>query len=95
MTMDDARLADIIARLERYEQAATYGAVAGVLGVNPRSVMKTRTRSFTNSWVVSKQARRPTGYRPVDWHPRLLAGIAANGVIDAPDELTAWLACHP
>jgi hypothetical protein len=93
--MDDTRLADIIERLERYEQAATYGAVAGVIGVNPRSVMKTRTRSFTNSWIVSKQSRRPTGYRPCDWHPRLLAGIAANGVIETAEGLTAWLGCHP
>lgn len=88
------RLRDITARLERHRQAATYAAVAGVVGRTPRRVMATETKSFRNSWVVSKTTRRPTGYGPDDYHPELLFGIAENGVIDSADALAAWLETH-
>ncbi len=83
---------DVIARLERHRQRATYAAVAGVVGRHYRNVMHDRTKSFRNSWVVSKTTRLPTGYGPQDFHPELLA--SENGVIETPEELRAWLAEH-
>ncbi len=43
-------LEDIIERLERYRQRATYAAVAGVVGRHYRNVMDGQTKSFRNSW---------------------------------------------
>jgi hypothetical protein len=86
-------LEELIARLERHRQRATYAAVAGVVGLHYRNVMDGQTKSFRNSWVVSKRTRLPTGYGPQDFHPELLA--SENGVIEAPEKLEAWLAEHP
>lgn len=60
LDLDQARLTDILERLQRHRQAATYGAIAGVLGVNPRRLMAKQHMSFRNSWAVSKTTRRPT-----------------------------------
>lgn len=92
--MDRARLADVIERLERHRQAATYSAVAGVVGASHRSVMAGCDRSFRNSWVVNKQTRRPTGYAPQHLHPELIWSIEAHGILSTPEELADWLATH-
>jgi hypothetical protein len=83
---------DVISRLERYRQRATYAAVAGVVGRHYRNVMDDQTKSHRNSWVVSKRTKLPTGYGPQDWHPELLTN--ENGVIETPAELKKWLAAH-
>ena len=85
-------LEDITERLERHRQRATYAAVAGVLKRHYRRIMDGQTKSFRNSWVVSKTTKRPTGYGPQDWHPELLTN--ENGVIDTPAALKKWLAEH-
>jgi hypothetical protein len=85
-------LDDVIARLERHRQRATYAAVAGVVGLHYRNVMDGQAKSRRNSWVVSKRTKFPTGYGPQDFHPELLTN--ANGVIDSPEELRTWLAEH-
>lgn len=84
---------ELISRLERYRQRATYAAVAGVLKRHYRNVMDGRTKSHTNSWVVSKRTYLPTGYGPQDFHPELLTN--ENGVIETPVALKKWLAEHP
>ena len=66
--------------------------LAGVVGLHYRNVMDGQTKSFRNSWVVSKRTRLPTGYGPQDFHPELLA--SENGVIETPRELKRWLAGH-
>jgi hypothetical protein len=86
------KLEDIIERLERHRQRATYSAVAGVLKRHYRNIMDGQTKSFRNSWVVSKTTKLPTGYGPQDWHPELLTN--ENGVIETPTELKKWLAEH-
>lgn len=93
--MDQVLLRDIIARLERHRQAATYAAVAGVVRANPRTVMRGEDRSHRNSWVVSKQTQRPTNYGPNDYHPDLLSAIEDAGVLDTAERLENWLALHP
>jgi hypothetical protein len=83
----------VISRLELYRQRATYAAVAGVVGRHYRNVMHDQTKSFRNSWVVSKRTKLPTGYAPHDWHPELLTN--ANGVIETAKDLKKWLAERP
>lgn len=92
--MDQARLEEIVERLERHRRAATYSAIAALVGGSHRSLMAACDRSHRNSWVVNKSTRRPTGYGPRDLHPDLLASIEAYGVIDTPEELADWLATH-
>jgi hypothetical protein len=83
---------DVLSRLERHRQRATYAAVAGVVGRHYRNVMHDQTKSFRNSFVVNKGIKLPTGYGPHDWHPELLTN--GNGVIATPKELRKWLAEH-
>jgi len=78
----------IVSVLDRYMQRATYGAVAGLLGVHPRSLMQGRDRSFVNSWVVSADSHLPTGYAPEEMHPRLAANPE---ILSTPLDLDAWL----
>ncbi len=89
-----AQLRDIVERLERHRQPVTYGALAGLLGVNPRRVMSAETGCHRNCWVVNKQTRRPTGYGPDDLHPEFFFGLAENGVIETAEDLAAWLETH-
>jgi len=84
---------DVISRLERYRQRATYAAVAGVVGRHYRNVMHDQTKSFRNSFVVNKSTKLPTGYAPHDWHPDLLT--SGTGVIETAKELRKWLTEHP
>jgi hypothetical protein len=93
--MDSARRDDVIERLERHRQAATYSAVAGVVGASHRSVMAGCDRSSRNSWVVNKQTRRPTGYGPQHLHPDLAWSVEARGVLSTAEELADWLTTHP
>src|SRR5262249_18824496 len=81
-------------RLDRHRQAATYGAVAGIVGGSHRSLVAAQPRNPRNSWVVNKRTRRPTGYAEGEIHAELIAAIQARGVIETPEDLDEWLETH-
>jgi hypothetical protein len=71
----DPTLERILGFLSRCRIRATYGAVAGLVGVPPRSVgMLLGARTARASWVVSAKTGRPTDYNAVDIDPLLTAG---------------------
>ena len=72
MTDPDA-LTALLYRLQDLGQRATYGAVAGVVGGHPRSLMRGRPRDPLHSWVVNAQTGRPTHYRDDEMHAALFA----------------------
>jgi hypothetical protein len=88
-------LDQIIERLDRHRQPATYGAVAGVVGRHPRTLMQGRPRSPQDSWIVRDGEFYPTGYDESELHPDLRASIEAKGVIATSEELDDWLQAHP
>src|SRR4051794_13058699 len=57
----DPDLDDILERLERHHQRATFGAVAGLLGREPLTLFDGYPRTPRTSWVVSKSTGLPTG----------------------------------
>jgi hypothetical protein len=62
-------LDDIVTKLNEGKQRATYGAVAGVLGVSALTVMNDRPRNPLNSWVVAKHTSNPPHFRRVRGRP--------------------------
>jgi hypothetical protein len=53
---------------------ATYGAVAELLGVNPRSMgILLGPRRPEASWIVSAENGLPADYDQAEWHPALLS----------------------
>lgn len=89
-------LPKIAALLDRRRQRATYGAVAGILGVLPRGVMNGHSKSPEYSWIVAASGSgrgRPTGYADRQIHPECLRQIRENRgrVITGPEELRDWL----
>jgi hypothetical protein len=82
-------LKDIVEALDRHHQRATYGAVAGLLGKVPRSVMQRYSRDWRHSWVVSQDSSEPSEYPAPKVHP---AHRERPQVISTPEELAAWLA---
>ncbi|HXI38505.1 MAG TPA: DUF429 domain-containing protein [Bryobacteraceae bacterium] len=91
-------LPKMAALLDRHSQRATYGAVAGILGVLPRGVMNGRPKSPAFSWIVAATGPdrgRPTGYSDHQIHPECLRQFRENRgrVIDRPEELRNWLHC--
>ncbi len=92
--MDQDLLVDTIGWLQHHRHAATYEALAGVVGGTPETVMADLPRSFRNSWIVDRETRRPTGYEPEQIHPELFTSIETNGVIDTPEQLLDWLSTH-
>ncbi len=81
----------ILDALDAHHQRATYGAVAGLLGVPARGVMLHRPRDWRHSWVVNARSGQPTAYAPDAIHPQLERRAA---VISSPNALWDWLA-HP
>jgi hypothetical protein len=81
-------LDDILDRLSRYQQRATYGAVGGVLGVIPIAVMQERPRDARHSWVVSQETGIPTGYTLAERDPYL---CDRNEILMEPAALLHWL----
>ena len=62
----------ILDYLNQVETRCTYGAVAGVLGVNPKSVgSHLGERRPYASWVVNSQTHEPTDYTEAEKHPNL------------------------
>jgi len=90
-TMDEAALEDTVEKLHGHGQAATYGAVAGVVGGYHRTVMQGLHHAHRYSWVVNKRTRVPTGYEPHEIDPRLSQSITERGVIETPEDLDYWL----
>jgi hypothetical protein len=81
-------LDEILDVLERHHQRATFGAVAGILGREPRSLFKGSTRTPRTAWVVNKTTGLPTGTKASDYPPGLLQ---KERVIDMIEDLRAWL----
>lgn len=73
----DPRLAEIIRFLNQEKVRATYGAVAGLLGVVAQS-MGARLGPHTTeaSWIVNAKTGWPTGYAAGDIHPELTTNPA-------------------
>ena len=65
------QLEDVISRLSRHSQRATYGAVGGVVGRIARSVMSGQRKTPANSFVVSASTGEPTGYTQSERHASL------------------------
>lgn len=84
-------LEDIVDLLDRHGRRATYGAVAGVLGHSPRSLLKGRDRGRRFSWIVNRDTGMPTGYAEDQLDPRLKD---SGPVITSDAELRTWLE-HP
>lgn len=53
---------NIIHLLAKHHQRATYSALAGLLGMVPRSVMSGLPKDSKNSWIVAKENGLPSGY---------------------------------
>jgi hypothetical protein len=84
-------LDEILDVLERHHQRATFTAVAGVLGRDPRSLFTGYVRTPRTAWVVNKGTGLPTGTKKADYPP----GLQENErVIDATEELRTWLREH-
>lgn len=81
-------LTHVLLRLDAARTRATYGAVAGHLGVPAMFLMNGRPRDPLHSWVVSKATGLPTGYPEDLWHPDLLRN---DRVIDGAADLAAFL----
>lgn len=64
-------LAEVIAFLDRERIRATYGAVAGMLGVTPHSIERLGHRSTRVSWIVNAATHQPVGFRPDELAPDL------------------------
>ena len=86
----DTSLIDILHFLNEARLRATYGAVASVLGVPPRSMgAMLGVRRPEASWVVNSETGLPTDYEQVDMHPDL---FTASTVIRTGHELTLRIA---
>lgn len=83
MTLDN-----ILDALDRHHQRATYGAVAGLLGVPARSVMSGRARDWRHSWVVKAETGWPSGYSAHEVHPEL---EERGAVLAGVKELQEWM----
>jgi hypothetical protein len=82
----DASLAEIIRFLNHEKVRATYGAVAKVLGLVPRTMgAKLGPRCIEASWIVSTATGLPIDYGEDEMHPALLQKLE---VIATGPELT-------
>ena len=82
---------EVIARLAKHRQRATYGALAGLTGVTAIGIMIGLPKDKQNSWVVAKTSGLPTGYRTEEIDPRL---ASSPKVIESAEELSKWLLTH-
>lgn len=89
----DYRLREILAKLHRHRQRATYAAVGGLLNASPAYVRAwfRGSESSENSWVVSAVSGLPTDYPPDRLHPSLTKHPA---ILRTADELLVWLQAH-
>jgi predicted RNase H-like nuclease len=92
-------LPSIVAQLDKHRQRASYGAVAGLLGVLPRGLMNGRPKRPEYSWVVASTGSKrgwPTGYTEHQIHVECIRQIrrGAGDIIDGPDRLRLWLSAR-
>jgi len=74
--------------LQHHRQRATFGAVAEVLGREPRNLFDGYPRTPRTAWVVSKGTGQPTGYKQSELPP----GFFTNAhVITNKEELIRWI----
>ena len=67
-------LEEILTFLNDEQVRATYGAVAELLGVNPRSMgILLGPRRPEASWIVGAENGLPADYDQAEWHPALLS----------------------
>ena len=78
----------ILDLLSNWHQRATYGAVGGVLGINPQSLMGGQPLDPRHSWVVNKKTGDPTGYTPAQCDAQL---YARTTILTTEAVLIAWL----
>ncbi len=78
----------ILNTLDHHHQRATYGAVAGIVGVLARSVMSGQSKTPRNSWVVSVKTKMPTGYSDTERHTAI---EERRIVLETPNQLREWL----
>ena len=78
----------IVSLLNQYHQRATYGAVAGLVGSAPRSVMQGRKRGWLNSWVFNQDTGLPSEYAEPLVHPQI---AERDEILSTADELASWL----
>ena len=72
-SVGDASLDEILEFLNDEQVRTTYGAVAEVLGVIPRSLgARLGPRRPEASWIVSADSGLPTDYSQDEWHPALM-----------------------
>jgi hypothetical protein len=84
-------LDSILVALRQAKQRATYGAVGGLLGRLPRSVMQGRPKNPAHSWVVLQSTGEPSGYAPAQMDPALHSNPQ---VITASADLRRWLSAR-
>ncbi len=80
---------EVLACLGKRKTRCTYGAVAGLLGIQPRDVGRILgPRRPAASWVVSSSTHRPTGYKQDELHPDLFHN---ERVIDSAEDLKQFI----
>jgi len=97
-------LDDVVAQLNQHQKRASYGAVAGVLGVAPRGLMARRPKNHRNSWLVAATTNQrtgsrrgwPTGYTDDQIDPDCLRQIDRHpdDFIKDKEVLRQWLFTH-
>jgi hypothetical protein len=92
----DATLAEILQFLNTQQIRATYGAVADVLGVIPRSMgARLGLPNREASWIVSAETGLPTDYAEHDIHHALRrSGEIINTGGELRKRLAAWRAAR-
>ncbi len=78
----------ILNTLDHHHQRATYGAVAGIVGVLARSVMSGQPKTPRNSRVLSVRTKMPTGYSDTERHAAM---EERRIVLETPNQLREWL----
>ena len=90
--MQTLNFEEVLDRLFKYGQRATYAGVGGLVGLPARSVMRGRPRTKKNSWVVAKKDGKPSGYEIEQLDPR---AHSSPSPLSTPEDLTNWLKSHP
>jgi hypothetical protein len=81
-------LRQVLDLLNQHHQRATYGAVAGLFGKAPRSLMQGLPRDWRHSWVVNKETGLPSEYPAGKIHPAIRE---RPEILEAEQDLEAWL----
>ena len=81
-------LKSILTLLARHHQRTTYGALAALLGKEPRNVLAGCPRDFLHCWVVNQETGQPTAYPAGMIHPALEERAE---ILGSADSLLEWL----